>query len=491
MDTDVGPLEQQFIATVMSSTSDTLAAPGSDSTGAGAGESVAVGMARYRLGRVIGEGGMGRVLEAEDLQFGRAVALKQMLGVAAEDDRTRRFGLEAVVTANLDHPGIPAVYERGHDDGGRPFYAMRLVRGRSLRDAIDQAETLDDRLRLLPALVDVAQTLAFAHARGVIHRDIKPDNVVVGGYGDTVVIDWGVAKLRGMSASYTGPASSPESSARAEAGGSLETQHGSVVGTPAYMAPEQAAGRIAEVDERSDVFSLGAMLYHLFAGHPPYRGRSSMAVIAKAIEGEHEPLASLGREVPSGIAAIVDKAMAKDPKQRYASAGELAEALQDELALGVRGRSRWVRIFADATSAVVTVFMLLVLAGILVTVPLANLGIFRFVLLALFGAGATMAVVEWSTLGRHGLSPLVLGLAVIVGFEGLVMNGMGRIEAFHALSLRVEGEAAFTPDAAAGLLRVGQILSEGEIVTYQLAAALIVLWAVARYRITRAERGGV
>jgi hypothetical protein len=480
-------LGEQFVATVVSA-----ADRGLEDSATTASEDAAAepfGIDRYRITRAIGEGGMGRVAEAEDLQFGRMVALKTMLGGGDSSERVRRFGLEAVVTANLDHPGIPAVYERGRDRQGNPFYVMRLVRGRSLRDAIESAETLDDRLRLLPALIDVAQTLAFAHARGVIHRDIKPDNVVVGAYGDTVVIDWGVAKLRGVNANLTTGAGA-RSGEHAAAGTSTETQHGSVVGTPAYMAPEQAAGRVEEVDERSDVFSLGALLYHLFAGHPPYRGRSSMAVIAKALEVELEPLASVAGDVPPAISAIVDKAMAKDPEQRYASAGQLAEALQEVVAQGVRGRgSRFVRVFADATSVILTVFMLLVVGAMLVSMPLANLGVHRFVVLPIFAAGAGLAVAEWWTVGRHRLSPLILGLAVVVALQGMVMSGMGEMEMYGALSGGLEAESLAAGEALGGYLRGSQIITQSQVVSLQLAAALIVLWSVARYRIARAQSG--
>jgi predicted Ser/Thr protein kinase len=477
-------LAQQFVETIMSSVP-----PERASTDPGRATELPdpVGAARYRITRVIGEGGMGRVVEAEDLQFGRMVALKSMLDRGDEHERGRRFGLEALVTANLDHPGIPAVYERGRDADGNPFYAMRFVRGRNLREAIESAKTLDDRLRLLPALIDVAQTLAFAHARGVIHRDIKPDNVVVGAYGDTVVIDWGVAKLRGVGVGVaSGTTSSPGESTSADR--STQTQHGSIVGTPAYMAPEQALGRIDEVDERSDVFSLGALIYHLFAGHPPYHGRGSMAVLSQAMEAEFEPLERVAENVPAGIAIIVGKAMAKDAEQRYASAGQLAEALQEFIALGVRGReSRLVRVFASATSVVMTAFMLLIVAVMLLSVPLDNLGIHRFVLLPIFAAGTALAVVEWWTLGRHRLSPLVIGLAVVVALQGVVMSGMGESEMFAVLAARLEAQQMAPEQALVGYLQGSQIVSQGETVSFQLAAALIVLWAVARYRISRAR----
>jgi hypothetical protein len=452
---------------------------------------LSTGSARYAPGRLIGRGGMGKVVEAEDRQFGRKVALKTMLG-AERDDRVRRFGIEAVVTANLDHPGIPAVYERGRDEQGNPFYAMRLVRGRSLEQAIAACKTLDERLRLLPALIDVAQTLAFAHARGVIHRDIKPDNVVVGAYGDTVVIDWGVAKLRGVAESSEG-AERSAAQVIAETTGATETRDGAVIGTPAYMAPEQALGKVDQVDERSDVFSLGALLYHLFAGRAPYGGRSSMEALTRAIEGEYEALAELAPDTPAPLVAIISRAMAKAPDDRYPSAGALAEALQDVVAEGVRERgSKAVRLFANATSLVLTVVMLLIVAFLLLEAPLAELGVFGFLLLPTFGLGAALAGIEWWTIGRHQLSPLVLGLAVVTALEGMVAAALGRIDMAGAVNMMHEqaaaaGEPMEPIQIGLAYLRGTQTVGLSEVVGMQLCAALIVLYVVARYRIATTE----
>jgi len=442
----------------------------------------ATGLARYRLGRLVGRGGMGRVVEAEDLQFGRKVAVKTMLEGSGAD-RAPRFGFEAVVTANLDHPGIPAVYERGVDQDGAPFYAMRLVRGHSLEHAIAQTRTLDDRLRLLPALIDVAQTLGFAHTRGVIHRDIKPDNVVVGAFGDTVVIDWGVAKLRGVTAPR-GPGERSPAQVIADTSGSTATRDGAVIGTPAYMAPEQAAGLIDAVDERSDVFSIGAMLYHLFAGHPPYRGRSALETLTQALEADYAPLTQVAPEAPASLRAIVERAMAKDPAHRYESAEALALALQEAVAAGVRDRgSKAVRLFANGTSLVLTLAMLMLVIALLLTVPLAELGLFAFLLLPTFGLGAALAAIEWWTVGRYQLSPLVIGLAVVTALEGLVGAGLGRVEIASALSLAGEGESLAGTELVLGYMRGTRIVGLLEVVGLQLSATLIVLYAIARYRI--------
>ena len=452
----------------------------------------ATGSARYRETRLIGRGGMGKVVEAEDLQFGRKVALKSMLaspGGASSGDRVQRFGLEAIVTANLDHPGIPAVYERGRDSQGNPFYAMRLVRGRDLEQAIAQTETLDDRLRLLPALIDVAQTLAFAHAHGVIHRDIKPENVIVGAFGDTVVVDWGVAKLRPLEreraklglAAHEDPTLAR---AIADTSGSTATRDGAVIGTPSYMAPEQAGGRVDEIDERSDVFSIGALLYQLFTGRPPYRGNTSLATLTLALEAEYEPLTKLAPEVPPALVAIVTRAMAKDPAQRYPSAGALAEALSAVVTEGVRERStRAVRLFANATSLVLTLVMLVLVALILANAPLADLGVFGFLIVPTFACGALLAGIEWWTIGRHGLSPLVLGLAIVTALEGMVGAAIGRTEIAGALSLANQDHPLDPAEMGLAYLEGSRIVGVAEIVGLQFAAALIVLYAVARYRI--------
>jgi serine/threonine protein kinase len=444
------------------------------------------GHARYREGRAIGRGGMGRVVEATDLQFGRVVALKTMLGGGEAGERVQRFGLEAIVTANLDHPGIPAVYERGRDGAGNPYYAMRLVRGRSLAQAIAQTRTLDDRLRLLPALIGVAQTLAFAHARGVIHRDIKPDNVVVGPYGDTVVIDWGVAKLRDVELpARAGAGERPLAQAVAATTGSTATRDGAVIGTPAYMAPEQAAGRVEAIDERSDVFSLGALLYHLFAGHPPYRGKSSLEALTQALEAEFRPLPELVPDLPPALAEIIARAMAKQPEQRYPSAGALAEALQELLARGVRSSdSRAVRLFASGTSLVLTIVMLVLVVALLGSISLLDLGVFGLLMLPTFTIGTLLSAIEWWTIGKYRLSPLMLGLAVVTGLEGLVTAAIGRAEIGGALQLAAEQGSLREPvEFATAYLTGTSIVGVAEIVGMQLCAAQIVLYAVARHRI--------
>lgn len=269
---------------------------------------------RYAMADEVGRGGLGRILLARDKQLGRYVAIKELLEVDA--DLLARFAREALVTARLMHPAIVPVYDAGKWPNGMPFYAMKMVTGKSLDKVIDAAPTLHDRLALLPNTIAVCEAMAYAHSERIIHRDLKPANVLVGSFGETVVIDWGLAKdLRSAEDSLpTGPF-------REASGG--ETVAGSVLGTPSYMPLEQALGE--SVVETADVYALGALLYHVLAGRAPYLGKSANEVLAKVLSGPPEPLAE---EVPAELRAIVDKAMSRNPKQRYPTAGELATDLK-------------------------------------------------------------------------------------------------------------------------------------------------------------------
>ena len=284
----------------------------------------------YRPEREIARGGMGRIVAAHDQRLGRAVALKELIDPVAE--QRGRFQREALITARLQHPGIVPVYEAGRWPSGDPFFAMKLVSGRPLDRVIAEARTLEARLALLPRIAAATDAIAFAHSQRVIHRDLKPANVLIGEFGETVVIDWGLAKnlddtdapdsLR--PAARRAPTASPAESGEQTA--STLTVAGAVMGTPAYMAPEQARGEA--VDQRADVFALGAMLYHLLAGAPPYNARTATEVIAAAAIGKVRPLADRERGAPMDLVAIVERAMALDPDARYADAGELATELR-------------------------------------------------------------------------------------------------------------------------------------------------------------------
>ena len=218
---------------------------------------------RYRLGAELGRGGMGRVVEAFDTQLGRTVALKEVLprGTGKID---RRFEREVQITARLEHPSIVPLYDAGTMPDGRPFYVMRKVTGRPLDELITRAADLEERLALLPNLLAAMDAIAHAHKRGVIHRDLKPGNILVGDNGETIVIDWGLAKVLGESDTDPGEAMvAPQDS--------LKTLAGAVFGTPGFMAPEQARGE--DLGAQADVFALGATLYQLLVGRAPRRAR--------------------------------------------------------------------------------------------------------------------------------------------------------------------------------------------------------------------------
>jgi tetratricopeptide (TPR) repeat protein len=280
-----------------------------------------VGRQHYAIEGEFARGGMGRILSARDRRLGRTVALKELQAAASPD--ARRFVREALVTARLQHPAIVPIYEAGRWPDGVPFYAMKLVSGRSLDVLIRAAEGgLLGRLALLPHLLAVAEAVAYAHGQHIIHRDLKPANVLVGGFGETVVVDWGLAKDLGAPA-----AADDEPAPGVGAGGGGEnTVVGTVLGTPAYMAPEQARGEA--VDERADVYALGAMLYYLLAGTPPRSGTTVREVLAAAASERPLPVTEREPATPPDLAAIVEKAMELDTARRYPTARELAEDLR-------------------------------------------------------------------------------------------------------------------------------------------------------------------
>jgi serine/threonine protein kinase/predicted negative regulator of RcsB-dependent stress response len=321
----------------------------------------------YDLEREIARGGMGRIRIARDRRLGRAVAVKEMLVTAGE--AAIRFEREARITARLQHPSIVNIHEAGTWPSGEPFYAMKLVSGRSLDEVVAEAKTFEERLALLPTCLAIADAMAYAHGERVIHRDLKPKNVLVGAFGETVVIDWGLAKdLADDAASIL-----PQASAPYRAGGNdLETEVGEVMGTPAYMPPEQAEGEA--VDERADVYSLGALMYHVLSGGPPYTGANGIAVLEAVKKAPPPPLVKREPKVPPDLLAIVDRAMQREPGARYPSARELADDLrryQTGQLVGAHQYSlrdllrRWVRRHRAALSvAAIATIVLLSLGGI-------------------------------------------------------------------------------------------------------------------------------
>lgn len=263
--------------------------------------------ARYSILTQVGEGGMARVHGARDRVLERAVAFKTIRRRHLGDpEQVALFYAEAERMAQLEHPGIVPVYDLGQDGDGRPSFAMKLVQGRTLGELVkevhkEESPPLERLPELLEVVLKVCETLSFAHSQGVLHCDLKPDNVMVGDHGEVYLMDWGVAR---------------------EIGGG----EGEVAGTPNYMAPEQAAG--LALDERADVFGVGALLHHALTHQAPYPGRDETTVLARARERELRPLAELASGTPAGLLRIVERALARRPEERQRDAAELRRDLR-------------------------------------------------------------------------------------------------------------------------------------------------------------------
>lgn len=305
---------------------------------------------KYQIKDELGRGASGKVLLATDSHIGREIAIKELL----KDTRPvflrkkkpgyyinimKRFLREARITGQLEHPSIIPVHEIGAKDDGTLYYTMRRIQGKTFHQEIKAADTTAKKLKLLPHFINVCNAVAYAHSMGVIHRDIKPDNIMVGPFGETFLVDWGIAKAPNLP-----EISDPDSM---DISNSIDTTNsinsgvnidativGSIIGTPSYMPPEQAAGKTDEVDERSDIYSLGAVLYRVLTGTRPFASNNVYKTINETINGKLKHVLELNPDVPPEIAEVAMKALAKKKEDRYKTASEITDEISSWMSGG-------------------------------------------------------------------------------------------------------------------------------------------------------------
>lgn len=312
---------------------------------------------------LLGVGGLGEVRRVRDVALGRSVAMKLLRPSFLDDPETvTRFIEEAQVTSQLQHPGLAPVHELGRTHDGRLYFVMREIKGRNLREAIEEVHTASSRRawrpttsgwtfrRLIDVFAKICEAVAFTHEHGVIHRDIKPDNVMLGQHGEVLVVDWGLVKVLDSPRQIAEDLPAHERIETVRSRGNVhDTREGAISGTPAYMSPEQARAEQDKIDERSDIYSLGATLYEILSGKPPYDGETAHEIIQRVLTGPPVPLElaqSLGSrpsptqtdtsitnvwtadKLPKDLVAICERAMARDTRDRYQSVNELLLALE-------------------------------------------------------------------------------------------------------------------------------------------------------------------
>ncbi len=288
---------------------------------------------RYRVIEELARGGMGVVLRGRDEELGRDVAIK-VLRRGGDASARARFVEEAQVAGQLQHPGVVPIYEMGTDAEGRPFFAMKLIEGETLATRLAaRSSPADGRARLLAVFLQVCQTMAYAHARGVIHRDLKPSNVMVGSFGEVQVLDWGLAKVLDaplQAAGVRAPEPARLETVRTRDSSGSASLSGSVMGTPGYMPPEQARGEVERLDRRADVFALGAILCEILCAEPPFPGAREEA-LRRARAGDLAPARARLEACAADpvLVALARDALAPEADARPADAGVLAQRIQD------------------------------------------------------------------------------------------------------------------------------------------------------------------
>lgn len=284
---------------------------------------------KYRIIKELARGGMGIVYLAEDPELGRRIAIKVLNTPEADASIAGRMMREAQIIAGLEHPGIVPVHDVGVLADGRVFYAMKLIRGERLDEYAASTDSIKDRLRKFHA---ACEAVAFAHAHGVIHRDLKPQNIMIGSFGEVLVLDWGVAKILSTNGEHVFSVEDKEEMAamtvlakKEVPGPDKDTTHGTIIGTPSYMSPEQAGGEIGSIDQRTDVYSLGAILFFLLTNQPPESNtKVSLSTDGRTAARVMPTPRELNSLVSKAAQAVCLKAMAVERSERYAHAAELA-----------------------------------------------------------------------------------------------------------------------------------------------------------------------
>lgn len=345
--------------------------------------------ARYVSLKEHAEGGLGKVFLAIDHELNRNVALKEILPKFADDFACQqRFVYEAEVTGQLEHPGIVPIYGLGTYSDGKPYYAMRFIEGETLQEAIDNfhktrkpsEQLIGNRAvefrNLLNRFIDICNAIEYAHSRQVLHRDLKPKNILLGPYGETLVVDWGLAKANATPEVEKSRPSEEKRAVHLRSGSGSQTIQGQVVGTPAYMSPEQAAGKIQELGTATDIYALGAILYAILTGRAPVEGDSVAERLRRARESEIAPARSRWSSIPKPLEAVCHKAMSAKPSDRYsgakAIATEIEKWLADEPVSAFRESivtisRRWIRRHKSIVSSALVAITLSIVGGLYVT----------------------------------------------------------------------------------------------------------------------------